>query len=92
MEEEPKERGKEVSDEIGPFIVRTDEGPVYKGWDEVPAEALIENTRRGNMEAWNALLKSVGMTEEEFTKKVAENVLEELKDIIKDDNSDETVE
>lgn len=87
-----KEGGEEVSKDSGRIVFDTTEGPIFADWDEAPAEALIENTKRGNIDAWKAMLERIGMTEEDFINQVAEDVTKEAREIIQEDKNDGTVE
>jgi hypothetical protein len=81
-----------VSDEPKRVVYDGPDGSVRSGWGIAPVEALIENVRQGDIAAWDALLKVVGKTEEDFIREVAERVSKSLEDTASGKNNSETVE
>lgn len=81
-----------MSDNTGRIIFEGLDKAERGGWDEAPAEAIVENVRRGDIEAWNAMLKAVGMTEEDFVKQVADDTVQILQEENTETDSSGTVE
>jgi hypothetical protein len=59
---------------------------------DAPADIIVEQVGRGNIDAWRALLQNIGSSEEEFINEVAEAVKKDLDDFIAKKNSSKAVE
>lgn len=81
-----------MSDKTGRVIFEGIEEAERGDWDEAPAEAIVENVRRGDIQAWNAMLKAVGMTEKDFVKQVADETVQILQEENTETDSSGTVE
>ncbi len=76
---------------FNPVIYRTVDGPVRGPMVDAPADIIVEQVGRGNIDAWRALLQNIGSSEEEFINEVAEAVKKDLDDFIAKKNSSKAV-
>ena len=66
----------------GPFISENPElgESTFESLDKAPPEAVVEQLKRGNPEAFSAMLSQLGTSEEEFISKIEKNFNKSIKE------------
>jgi hypothetical protein len=77
---------------FNPVIYHTVDGPVRGPVVDAPADIIVEQIGRGNIDAWRGLLQNIGSSEEEFINEVAEAVKKDFDELIAKKNSSKAVE